>query len=175
MRRFTNPLDNIRVASPCTANWDEMFGDHRKRFCGECKLNVYNLSDMTRREAESLLINSEGRLCVRFYRRQDGTVLTQNCPVGWKAVKARTMRVAAAILSIVIGFVSGIFGFRAAESLVSILPMGDVPQPVDTFEPVDYEPDMGDVVVDRVPMHATVGRVEVLERMDKKKVVAWVK
>ena len=27
MRKFNNPLDNIRIASPCTANWDEMFGD----------------------------------------------------------------------------------------------------------------------------------------------------
>ena len=69
MRNFTNPLDNIHIASPCPANWDEMFGDGRKRHCGECKLNVYNLSDMTRREAEDLLINSEGRLCVRFFRR----------------------------------------------------------------------------------------------------------
>ena len=40
MSNFTNPLDNIRIASPCSANWDEMFGDERKRFCGDCKLNV---------------------------------------------------------------------------------------------------------------------------------------
>jgi hypothetical protein len=72
MAKFTNPLANVRVASPCPANWDEMVGDERKRFCGQCKLNVYNLSGMPRDEAENLLLNAEGRLCVRFYRRTDG-------------------------------------------------------------------------------------------------------
>ena len=62
MRKFNNPLDNIHIASPCNANWEEMFGNERKRHCGECRLNVYNLSDMTRRAAENLLVNSEGRL-----------------------------------------------------------------------------------------------------------------
>ena len=79
----TSPLNNIKVASPCSANWDEMLGDDRKRYCGECKLNVFNLSGMTKMEAENLLLDSEGRVCVRFYRRSDGTVLTQDCPVGW--------------------------------------------------------------------------------------------
>ncbi len=81
MNKFTNPLDNIKIASPCSADWDEMMGNERTRFCGECKLNVYNLSGMSQREAENLLLNSEGRLCVRFYKRADGTILTKYCPV----------------------------------------------------------------------------------------------
>ena len=44
MAKFDNPLDNVRVASPCSVDWNEMIGDNRKRFCGDCKLNVYNLS-----------------------------------------------------------------------------------------------------------------------------------
>src|SRR6186713_726405 len=127
MRKFNNPLDNIRIASPCSANWEEMFGDERKRFCGECKLNVYNLSDMTRRDAENLLIASEGRLCVRYYRRADGTVLTRDCPVGWQAVKRRASRIATAVSASVLGFVSGMFAIRGSEALVSIHPLGDVP------------------------------------------------
>src|SRR4051812_30175874 len=109
MKNFTNPLDNIRVASPCSANWDEMYGDNRKRFCGECKLNVYNLSGMSRAEAESLLVNSEGNLCVRFYRRNDGTILTQNCPVGWQAVKRRVSGISAAFASMAVALFGGIF------------------------------------------------------------------
>lgn len=116
MRKFTNPLDNIHVASPCSANWDEMFGDDRKRHCGDCKLNVYNLSNMTRREAEDLLVNSEGRLCVRFFRRADGTVLTKNCPVGWQAVKRRMSRIATAAFSMVAGIFGGIFAFNLFKS-----------------------------------------------------------
>ena len=112
MRNFNNPLDNIRIASPCPANWDEMFGDDRKRHCGECKLNVYNLSGMTRREAKDLLVNSEGRLCVRYFRRADGTMLTKNCPVGWAAVKQRVSRVATAVFSTIAGLFGGIFAFN---------------------------------------------------------------
>ena len=113
MAKFTNPLANVRVASPCPANWDEMVGDERKRFCGQCKLNVYNLSGMPRDEAENLLLNAEGRLCVRFYRRADGTVLTQDCPVGWKALKRKVSRTATAAFSFVVGLFGG-FGFNSA-------------------------------------------------------------
>ena len=111
MRKFNSPLDNIRVSSPCAANWDEMLGTERKRYCGDCKLNVYNLSDMTRVEAERLLNESEGRLCVQYYRRADGTVLTKNCPVGWQAVRARISRVATAAFSIMAGLCGGLFAF----------------------------------------------------------------
>jgi len=107
MSKFHSPLDNISIASPCSADWNEMYGDDRKRFCGECKLNVYNLSGMSRDEAESLMINAEGRVCVRFYRRTDGTVLTQDCPVGWAKVKQRTRIFATAVVSMVIALFTG--------------------------------------------------------------------
>jgi hypothetical protein len=46
-------LDQIKIASPCSADWDRMEGTDRVRFCGECKKNVFNLSAMTRRDAEA--------------------------------------------------------------------------------------------------------------------------
>lgn len=102
MSKFESPLDNIKVASPCSANWDEMFGNERKRFCGECKLNVYNLSGMTKYDAENLLVVSEGRLCVRYFQRSDGTILTADCPVGWAKVKQRLSVVATAAFSMLL-------------------------------------------------------------------------
>lgn len=117
MRKFTNPLDSIHVASPCSADWNEMYGNDRKRFCSDCKLNVYNLSDMTRQEAENLLMISEGRLCVRFFRRADGTVLTKNCPVGWQAVKQHVSRVATAAFSIIAGFFGGLVAFDQSKEI----------------------------------------------------------
>ncbi len=101
MSKFTNHLSSVKIASPCSQNWNEMIGTERKRFCGECKLNVYNLSGMSRREAENLLINSEGRLCVRFYRRADGSVLTKDCPVGWQAIKRLVSKTATAFASLI--------------------------------------------------------------------------
>jgi hypothetical protein len=87
MKSDIDLLSEIRIASPCTASWDEMQGDDRVRFCQHCRLNVYNLSAVTRREAEALVKEKEGRLCVRLYRRRDGTALTADCPVGLRALR----------------------------------------------------------------------------------------
>ena len=110
-RRQLPVLDNVAIASPCNASWDKMIGNGRVRFCGDCQKNVYNLSAMPREEAESLLAaNSAGEMCVRLYRRADGTVLTQDCPVGQKRVRRRkiafgifgaTAMTAAAFMSII--------------------------------------------------------------------------
>jgi hypothetical protein len=91
-------LDNIRVAAPCTADWSKMVGDERVRACGDCSKNVYNLSGMTREEAEALLVEKEGRLCVRYYRRTDGTILFGDCAVGVKRRRRRRIVAGAAAL-----------------------------------------------------------------------------
>ena len=75
-------LDEIRIASPCSASWEDMTGDDKVRFCGSCRQNVYNLSAMTRADAQSFVDASEGRHCLRFYRRADGTMLTRDCSCG---------------------------------------------------------------------------------------------
>ncbi|MDQ3818627.1 MAG: hypothetical protein M3362_13250 [Acidobacteriota bacterium] len=111
MRQRTSPLDNVSVAAPCSVGWDSMVGTERVRFCGQCNLNVYNLSAMSKAEAEHLVAQTEGRLCVRYYRRGDGTILTKNCPVGLRAIKRRLSRVVAASASAAISFFAGIFAF----------------------------------------------------------------
>jgi hypothetical protein len=93
-RRVLPLLDGVRVASPCTESWSEMSGDDRKRFCGKCEKNVYDLSAMTRDEAEAFLATHEGA-CIRFYRRFDGTVLTSDCPVGVKHRRRRRVALVA--------------------------------------------------------------------------------
>jgi hypothetical protein len=96
-------LGNINIASPCPAEWSKMIGDERMRHCSECNLNVYNLSAMTEREVERLLAASNGqRLCTRFYRRADGTVLTQDCPWSFRVMARRVSRLATAVLTAVL-------------------------------------------------------------------------
>lgn len=123
MSKFTNSLDNVSVASPCSQDWNTMIGNERKRYCGDCKLNVYNLSGMTRGEAENLIMNAEGRLCVRFYRRADGSVLTKDCPVGWQAIKRRVSRTAAAFASLFFGLLGGL-GFATAFNQTKEIKVG---------------------------------------------------
>lgn len=92
-------LEEVRVATPCRADWNKMQGDDKSRFCQSCAKNVYNLSEMTRSEAETLVREKEGQLCVRFFQRADGTVLTTDCAVGAKSSR-RMGRVSAAMLTI---------------------------------------------------------------------------
>jgi hypothetical protein len=115
MNRTDRSLDLIQIASPCEADWDAMQGDDRSRYCGECKKHVYNLSAMTRPEAEKLVFEREGRLCVRFYRRHDGTVLTADCPVGLRGVRRRIARTLAAAC----GLFLAILGSTALGSFAS--------------------------------------------------------
>jgi hypothetical protein len=94
MSSSRSPLHDIRVATPCTVSWEKMEGNERVRFCESCALNVYNLSAMTAQEAEHLVVRKEGRLCVRFYQREDGTIMTQDCPRGLIAIRRSARRTA---------------------------------------------------------------------------------
>jgi hypothetical protein len=138
MSTYDNPLDNIRIASPCSADWNTMDGDDRKRFCGDCKLHVYNLSGMTRYDAENLLRLSEGRLCVRYYQRPDGTVLTMDCPVGWAKVKQRVTFIAAAAFSMIVSLFGALFLISSFKR--PAVTMGSIaysrPTPTPTPEPL---------------------------------------
>ena len=128
MSKYTNPLNSVRIASPCSADWNKMYGSERKRYCSECKLNVYNLSDMSQREAENFLINSEGRVCLRVFRRKDGTVLTKDCPVGWQALKKKVSQMATAVFALMMGIFGGILSLESLKSLRALTNYDEVPE-----------------------------------------------
>lgn len=141
MTKFDNPLNNLKVASPCSANWDAMLGDNRQRHCGDCQLNVYNLSGMTRTEAENFLINAEGRVCVRFFKRVDGTVLTKDCPVGWQAIKRRVSKTATAFASLLFAALGGI-------GLTNYFAKTSEQHTLGTMMPISPNMTMGEVAID---------------------------
>lgn len=90
-------LEGVRIASPCTASWDAMKGDDRKRHCESCDKDVYDVAGMTRAEAMQLLRTggSEG-VCIRMFKRADGTVITSDCPVGVEKKRVRRLVMAGA-------------------------------------------------------------------------------
>src|SRR5262245_32868959 len=126
MGRERVSLEMVRVASPCTVEWDAMHGDDRVRFCGQCNLNVYNLSGMTREEAEALVNRREGRLCVQLLLRHDGTVLTQDCPVGLRALRRKVWKALAAAASLAFAM---LWGGPKAEAAPAPLPKKAKPKP----------------------------------------------
>jgi len=87
-------LDSLRIAAPCSARWEDMVGDDRSRHCGHCDQHVFNLSAMTREEAELTMLEKTGDVCVRLFQRADGTVLTTDCPVG---ARRRRLRLVGAV------------------------------------------------------------------------------
>ncbi|MGB2913963.1 MAG: carboxypeptidase-like regulatory domain-containing protein, partial [Pyrinomonadaceae bacterium] len=60
----------------------------------------------------------EGRLCIRLYRRSDGTVVTKDCPVGFKVYQKRVARYAGAVLTTVLGLFSISFGQSENPQLI---------------------------------------------------------
>jgi hypothetical protein len=64
-----------------------MQGDDRVRNCSLCAKNVYNIADMTRAEAERFLAQNGFTKCMRIAQRQDGTIITDDCPVALRKIR----------------------------------------------------------------------------------------
>jgi hypothetical protein len=111
-------LDSISIPSPCLAPLDTMPGNDRVRHCVECGQSVYNLSAMSRAEAEAFLAANEGRACVRFYRRKDGSVMTQECPRAIDALRRGSRFLAARLVAFALLLLSlvPLLAFRGTDS-----------------------------------------------------------
>jgi hypothetical protein len=147
-------LDNIRVAAPCTADWNQMTGDERARLCGDCNLKVYNLSGMTRDEAETLLRDREGRLCVRYFQRADGTILLKDCTVGVK--RRRRRRIFAAGVAATLAGAGGAAALLVHRGETKVEIMGAVAPEHEIMGKIAAEPPgdatMGQVAIDPPPI-----------------------
>jgi len=87
-RSELDPVDRIEIPTPCSVPWDNMYGDERIRHCGSCRKNVYNVAALTRAQAMALIASREP-VCLRIYRRPDGTVVTNDC---WSRLRAARRR-----------------------------------------------------------------------------------
>ncbi len=147
-RRTLPLLDRVSVASPCPARWEEMTGTDQARFCGECKKNVYNLSAMTRDQAEAFLSQAESP-CVRFYQRTDGTIITSDCPVGIGRKRRRTLFASMAATAVAalagLGFIATRRVHQGEMAMTGVVAMPEPSQRVTaglaTFTP-DVPPDV---------------------------------
>ena len=164
-------LDNIRIAAPCSADWAKMAGDDRVRHCGDCKKNVFNLSDLTRSEAEALIVEKQGKLCVRYYQRADGTILTKDCPVGVARRRKRKLIAAGAVAMLAGG--GALVWKTLRPDQVPIAPSVDLPcqlaplpEHVVEMETAVHEPAQhelkGDISAPIAPLHPKMGKVKLV-------------
>ncbi|HEY7090419.1 MAG TPA: hypothetical protein VH518_20145 [Tepidisphaeraceae bacterium] len=115
------PLDVIQVNNPCPADWDQMVGDDSRRFCEHCRKFVHNLSEMPADEAERLVCENAGNLCVRFERNMSsGEVITLNYATAPRTSRGRAIMVVASILSSL--------GFTGAWTAYKLFRKPDPPQ-----------------------------------------------
>lgn len=103
---------DVRIASPCSEQWEAMTGEGRKRFCAKCQLHVHDVSQLTEAELVALVAGAPGAACGRLYRRADGRVMTADCPVGL----ARARRRLALVLTATTAMVLAAVGFRPASA-----------------------------------------------------------
>src|SRR5262249_47140570 len=96
-------IDQLKVVSPCSTDWDQMSGDEKKRFCSECDKFVYDFSRMTRRQVEAIVSIHRGQMCARITRRPDGSLLTLETPPVHPAVARRASPVVNATLAAILG------------------------------------------------------------------------
>jgi hypothetical protein len=125
-------LDTLRIASPCKESWEGMVGDDRTRFCKRCDKDVHNVSAMTRVEAESFLQSVSGSVCVQMFKREDGTILTADCPVG--ARRKHVRRLVLAVVGSGLAATAGVLAFWRTD-IVGQGTMGDMAVGKMTAEP----------------------------------------
>ncbi|MGE5183920.1 MAG: hypothetical protein ACM31C_17740 [Acidobacteriota bacterium] len=160
-------LDHIRVASPCSESWADMSGDDRVRACARCQQQVFNLSAMTRDEAEALIQARVGRLCVRYYQRADGSILLADCTVGRRAQRRRRIAAAGVAAALAGGLAAyaamrgdpkpEVVGTTAVSDDMHVV-QGGMAVPVQVAPPPDVHEVKGKMVMVppvKAPVHAT--------------------
>jgi hypothetical protein len=111
-------INKVRVAAPCPKSWESMIGDERVRRCQHCELDIFNTAEMTEREIGTLISDHSGRLCIRLYRRPDGTVQTKDCSVGLRGARKRAATIAATMVAALLGLFSISYSQKRSDGLI---------------------------------------------------------
>lgn len=91
-------VGDLPIPSPCAADWDDMDGDARRRFCARCQQPVTDLSALTERAAQRLLGRGEGAPCVRYSYDEQGVIEFLPEPQGQRRRWAARTGLAATLL-----------------------------------------------------------------------------
>lgn len=94
-------LDAVTIPTHCPVPWEDMEGDDRTRHCAKCDERVHDVAALTTAEAVELLSGPGKCPCLRIYRRDDGRVMTADCPANrreriWRWLGRRSVWAASA-------------------------------------------------------------------------------
>lgn len=143
-------LFGIQLGFRCPKKWKQMKGGRYVRHCDVCDKNVYNISMLSRKLATKLIQEKEGKLCVAFYQRPDGTVVTQDCV---SIVGTQTLRTKYNIFAALNAGIAGLWlillpllGPAAVTIVSGIQPIMTKPSP-DNITTIGDEPKAGDTFI----------------------------
>lgn len=164
MARRRNLLDVIQTRFECPVSWDEMAGSESRRFCGQCRKEVFDFAQMEPRAVRARIAASRGKLCARV-TRENGRVKTLAPPL-LPAPEPRSSERAPAIaatffgawlsLAIAAGASPSSDNPATAEAFLAADPQDDGPSP---GHPAS-RPDLPVVVGDEMVVTADFASVE---------------
>jgi hypothetical protein len=62
------------ITGPCSADWDKMQGDDKRRFCEHCQKIVHNVSAMNEKERAKFAKPLHQHECVIYFQRSNGKI-----------------------------------------------------------------------------------------------------
>lgn len=130
-------LANVMIASPCNIGWENMTGDEKARQCGECNKTVYDTSAMTAEEV--LAVVQRNNVCLKLYRRADGTIIVDDCPKALRQVRVQIKAISKIVASIC-GFFIGC-GAAFAQSVVRSEQLPNQKTSADRAHKAEYKAD----------------------------------
>lgn len=140
-------LFGIQLGYSCPKKWKQMKGGNYVRHCDVCDKNVYNISMLSRKHATELIQEKEGKLCVVFYQRPDGTIVTQDCV---SIVGTQNLRTKYNIFAALNAGIAGLWlillpllGPAAVTMFAGMQPIITKPSP-DNNATIGEEPEVGD-------------------------------
>jgi hypothetical protein len=144
-------LEELRVATPCMVAWDSMVGDDRVRRCDTCKQNVYNISQLTRAQADELIAAKDAQMCMRYFHLADGTILLRDGAVAYRPTGLATAATAALALAGAVAWPEPNAPLPAARVVepTPAVPMAPVVPSIPSFS-------VGDQSTPSIPLHLPV-------------------
>ena len=118
-------LDQLKIISPCSNDWNRMSGDEKKRFCSRCNKFVYDFSQMTQQQVDTIVSIHQGRMCARMTRWPDGSLITLETPPIHTVVAHRAPPVVNATLAAILCLSAPANGLNVAVSAAQLIARTD--------------------------------------------------
>jgi len=144
----------VHIPSPCPRQWEELHGNSRQRFCGQCQKTVHNLSGMNQQDRAQLLRTTGDRVCVAYTTDLRGNFVSPDSPPSVMKFIRRLHLWAPSLLTLIFPFILS----SCASRQTTTLGLPAMPPPADHKEikTVEHEGKMtvtmGDMVIVERPL-----------------------